>query len=83
MFNFFRKKENVINVGIKKLKEFRDIGEKFNYLGVELIVEDHTINSGFGFIPAICACYRDNSGDLRHVTFFVKDLVCLKAENPE
>lgn len=63
------------------------MGEKFNYLGVEMIVTNHSrMVSGYdyiGLIPSLQADYVDNNGILHNVSFGYHELVGLKNENPQ
>ena len=72
-------------VGTKALKDFRKVGEKFNYLGIEMIVTRHMgFSTGFPFpvpTPELQAEYRDNNGILRKISFSPHKLECLIAEN--
>lgn len=76
-------KSDLTQETIDDLKSFRDIGEKFNYMGIEMIVESHystMINPCVTF-PRILAAYKDYHGVLRHVEFKHRALPALKAEN--
>ena len=66
------------------LRNFRDVGEKFNYLGVEMIVESHWKNypAAAGFVPMLCAAYRNDHGEINHAYFLCRELPALRAENP-
>ena len=67
---------------IEKLRSFRDVGEKFNYMGIEMIVERHCDFTQYGSFPKITAAYKNNNGELNHAEFWVRDLPALRAENP-
>ena len=65
------------------LKSFRDIGEKFNYMGIEMIVESHVKPLSYvGFVPQLTAAYRNKEGELKHACFMRSELPALRAENP-
>lgn len=76
-------KSNLTQEAIDDLKSFRDIGEKFNYMGIEMIVKSHyyLIPHPFAIIPRILAVYADKHGVLRHTTFIRRELTELRAEN--
>lgn len=100
---FFKKDEAVKEpdaeekeaVKIDDFKEFCDVGQTFNYLGVELIVEKHWARDwkiehrgGMAFpdlIPykraRMRAAYRNDHGELKWVYFDHSDLSVLRAEN--
>lgn len=67
---------------INKLKSFRCIGEKFNYMGIEMIVESHYYSDIDGIYPRISAAYKNNNGELCHAEFLFGELPALRAENP-
>ena len=71
---------------IDRLKAFKDIGEKFNYLGVEMIVTHHHeislgLNYGIDLIATLKADYRNNLGEIKSVSFSPGELPALIAEN--
>lgn len=76
-------KEDGRKAAVDALKEFRDIGEKFNYMGIEMIVESHVdLVPYVGFVPTLTAAYRNNDGELKHACFRRSKLPALMAENP-
>ncbi len=81
----FKEKEperNTTQEAIDDLASFRDIGEKFTYMGIEMIVESHYYFSLYGGIPRISAAYKNEHGELKHATFIRQELPALRAENP-
>jgi len=69
-------------VAIGELRKFRAIGEKFNYMGIEMIVESHVdMVKYIGFIPYLTAAYKNNNGELKHAYFKYSELPALIAEN--
>ncbi len=74
---------------IQEIKDFRDIGDKFKFMGVDMVVESvfrqEVYHGVFSFtfknIPEIKAAYKDNSGVIRKATFSYKQLPRLIAEN--
>lgn len=86
MWPFKKKKpveDNSMQEALDALRAFRGIGEKFNYMGVELIVESHWSYEPFvGLRPMLVAAYKNSNGDLKHVEFTRSDLIALRAENP-
>lgn len=63
---------------------FRGIGEKFNYIGIEMIVERHSVFFGkSGDIPKLVASYVDKQGRLAKAEFDLCVLPALIAENPD
>ena len=67
---------------IDKLRSFRDVGEKFNYMGIEMIVESHYFSDIDCVYPRISAAYKNNNGELNHAEFQLHYLPALRAENP-
>ncbi len=81
----FKKKEpcrNFTQEAIDDLKSFRDIGEKFNYMGIEMIVESHYYFSPYGCFAGISAAYKNEHGELKHAEFIRRELTALRNENP-
>ena len=77
--------------GVNELKAFRDIGEHFTHLGVDLIVIGH-YTSSFGsnphdleiyYSPRLKCEYVDKNGVLREVAFGLSKLPALIAENTQ
>ena len=68
---------------IKEMKAWRDIGQKFNYLGVKCIVVSHykIVPSGMLKIPLIEASYVDNLGVIHSITFGYSELKVLINQN--
>jgi hypothetical protein len=70
---------------IDELVAFRKIGEKFNYMGVEIIVTSHKklIPAGFCFVwePCLSGDYKNNQGEIKSISFDYSELEALKAEN--
>jgi len=89
--NFFKKVEksassNDYQIGVDKFKSFRDIGQKFNYLGIEMIVVSHskwlpTISTAER-IPCLVAEYVGLKKEIVSVYFHLAVLPVLLAENP-
>lgn len=75
-------KRDLTQEAIDDLKSFRDIGEKFNYMGIEMIVESHYYFSPYGGHPRILAAYKNEHGELKHAEFLRRELPALRAENP-
>jgi len=70
------------------LKDFRDVGEKFTYLGKEMLVVshvDHDFSRSLEFIslPRLVCHYFDATGTLKHARFTCADLPVLRSENGE
>jgi len=88
MWPFIKKdtepKRDLTQEAIDDLKSFRDIGEKFNYMGIEMIVESHYYFSPYScdLLPRISAAYRNEHGELKHAFFLRRELPALRAENP-
>lgn len=65
---------------VKKLKDFRDVGQTFNYLGATMLVVDHSeVRPGWeGYhcpLVAVLKCnYRDNNGVIHIATFEYSEL---------
>lgn len=88
MFNFFKKKKESSNCRYetyKKLKKFRDIGEKFNYLSIEMVVTAHYEINIYSFEtiarPVLKADYVDKNGIIRERCFCIRELPGLIKEN--
>ncbi len=70
---------------IEDLKSFGDIGHKFNYLGVEMIIESHTkfsASSRSMLLPVLTAAYKNDLGEIKTKEFTRRHLPALRAENP-
>ena len=92
MFGLFKKKKVEVDdeptwqeTQIEELKAFRDIGEKFNYMGVEIIVTHHykihmSIYSR-SVIPILTGDYANNLGEIKAISFSHHELPNLIAEN--
>lgn len=70
----FKKKQEVKEtkvdhtaLAIEKFKEFRQIGETFNYLGRTCLVTSHChYEPWFGLVPELKFEYADNNGVIHH-----------------
>jgi hypothetical protein len=71
----------------KVVTDFRGVGDRFTYLGVEMIVTGHVRLVGAGrrlrYSPALMADYVDNNGIVRHLSFDPVEISLLKKENEE
>ncbi len=69
---------------IANFKAFRAIGAKFQYMGIEMIVESHFYRQKetLEIVARIAAAYRTTLGELKYATFYWEDFPCLLAENP-
>ncbi len=81
--------------GIERLREFRKIGEKFVYLGVEMSVTAHfklKLNPGWPYCggslyyrtrPVLRADYATKTGEIKQISFNPGEVDrLLKPENP-
>jgi hypothetical protein len=70
---------------VEELKQFRAKGEKFKYLGVEMIVTGHKelfiAPYCCTYFPCIKASYVNKQGDIKNVQFDYDELEVLKKEN--
>lgn len=67
---------------IEELKNFRDHGDTFMFLGVEHIVVGHSINSGLNIVlPTLLTYYRDNAGKINEYEFDYGKLPLLIKQN--
>lgn len=70
---------------VKELREFRAIGDKFKYLGVEMIVFAHHYSyasvDGPTYRPLLRANYVNKEGDIRIIEFEYEELDAVKREN--
>lgn len=92
MWSFKRKgkkmepKEDWRKKAYEKVMAFRQVGEKFHYLGVEMIVTGHSdiVATPFGVLknPCIKADYVDKHGKIRQIRFDPGKLKGLISENP-
>ena len=72
--------------GVDRLRAFRDIGQKFDYLGIEMIVLAHSRwipTIPIQKEPCIVADYVDANRRIFTVYFRLSMLPVLLAENPE
>lgn len=87
----FKKKEpeepkiDITQIKIDELKSFRCIGEKFNYLGVTIIVTGHSelysIGLSLGRRPMLSGNYKNEKGEIKDISFSYRELPGLQAEN--
>ena len=73
---------------LKNFKKFRDVGQKFSYMGIEMIVEGYYVDNVGGvygnFSKAVLeSAYVTRRGKLERVLFKYEHLPALLAENPE
>lgn len=70
---------------IDALKAFRDIGEKFNYLGATIICIGHSELDFDGLTisvrPVLKGYYKNDKGDIKPIAFSYKELPALQSEN--
>ena len=70
---------------IEELKAFRDIGEKFNYLGATIICTGHFELDFYGLNirirPTLKGDYKNDKGEIKAISFGYRELQGLKAEN--
>ncbi len=70
---------------IDELKAFKNIGEKFNYLGVTIIVTGHSelevYRHGVDLIPTLKGDYINGKGEIKPISFDYRELPALQAEN--
>ena len=89
-----RRKLELSREAIEKLKEFRQLGEKFTYLGVTVVVTGHSkaIIGGYspdylmprlGREPTLMGDYVNALGEIKKISFAYEELPTLKAENGE
>jgi hypothetical protein len=85
--NFFKRsnkteKPSGVGIAINELRSFRGIGEKFNYLGVEMTVYSHfEYIPMFGIIPELKANYVTKNGEIKNACFGYSELPILRKEN--
>ena len=83
MWPFSKKepKESFEKIALKELMDFRPIGGKFKYLGVEMIVYGY--GEWIDCYPPLLKCnYVDNHGVIHSACFQHSELPALRAENP-
>lgn len=79
-------KQQSINAALDSLREFRGVGEKFTYLGVEMVVTGHYdlslgLYGALDIIPSLNADYVNKNGEIKSVSFSPIELNTLIAEN--
>ena len=75
-------KEVVLFNQIKELRDFRDVGETFEYLGIKMAVTSHYIYMGYGILcPLLQANYVDNNGIVQSASFYYGELPTLIKQN--
>jgi len=65
---------------LDELKSFREVGEKFNYLGATIICTGY-FDSGYPTV-GLRGDYRNESGEIKNIFFSYSRLPVLMAENP-
>ena len=71
---------------IDELNAFRKLGEKFNYLGVTIIVTGHHelemgVGYGLNVRPVLKGDYKNYNGEIKPISFAYRELPALQAEN--
>lgn len=73
------------DLDVERLEAFRGIGEKFNYLGIEMTVTRHShlefMDLSVLLIPCLEVDYVTKIGELKQVKFHIDDLEKLRKEN--
>lgn len=81
------KKEPVIDyerIRVDTLREFRDIGEKFNYLGATIIVTGHCrFSHNYEMLASLQGDYRTENGEIKQIVFDYSELETLRNENQQ
>lgn len=73
--------EKRLEAEIEEFRQFRDIGETFNYLGRTLIVTAHTETAvDLGEYARLRCDYADNDGVIRQISFQPRELPALIAQ---
>lgn len=68
--------------GVEQLRQFRDIGDEFNYLGLRMVVTHlYELRLHGRSFPMLDADYVDNSGRLRQSKFSLRELPVLIKQN--
>ena len=76
------KEIRIVAEDMMKFKEFRDIGDRFNYIDIEFIVESHFVKDIDGKVfSEMETVYKGSNGDLMHYIFPIRLLPALRAEN--
>jgi hypothetical protein len=69
----------------KSMGEFKAVGERFRFLGVDMLVmQDSTVDNYRSIIsvyPCLVCRYVDKRGELRDAKFYFRDLPALIAES--
>ena len=84
IFNRTKKVEqpSATEIAINELQTFRKIGEKFNYLGIEMTVYSHfEYIPMVGIIPELKANYVTKNGEIKSAYFRYSELPTLRKEN--
>ena len=80
-----KERKRRINARIKTLKEFRDIGETFHYLGRLCVCLGHSMfypHAG-GTIPMFCFEYADDHGIIHSHSLDFNELPAVEKENEQ
>jgi len=72
-------KMEIAEKNYREMKSFRKVGEKFNFLGVEMTVVD--VWQYLHGTSCMNAKYVDKNGVIREMSFRQKDLPLLRSEN--
>jgi hypothetical protein len=92
MFDFLKRKEKVKKpvvdsqkMAIDNFRSFRGVGERFKYLGIEMIVTSHCKTGFTGMNTctyALLTCdYKNDIGEIKIISFSPSELDTLIAEN--
>lgn len=91
MWPFTRKQNDeqpsYMEAAAMRLRAFREIGEEFDYMGVRMVVRDHTAcqvtPTGIHCWPSLQCDYVDQLGRIQTATFSPSDLPGLRRMNGE
>lgn len=76
---YIEERKEIAEKNYREMKSFRKVGEKFNFLGVEMTVVD--VWQYLHGTSCMNVKYVDKNGVIREMSFRQKDLPLLRSEN--
>lgn len=82
--NAWFRQRSIEDAAIATLREWRDVGQTFDYLGRSMCVVRHSHPGPYGLVrvPAITATYADDNGVLREHVFDSTQCAVMIQEQP-
>jgi len=67
---------------IRRVRDFKAIGDTFTYLGIEMIVTSHSQMTSMGEeLAGLVANYKTKNDEIKQIRFSIQEIDALRAEN--